>query len=91
MNSSEARDPWYSSRPRGPGRTVHAKLPNGDEIVRYDRSGKWFIESFEREPISVGRAAREAEHAEVRFGRPGGSVFDRLVAALRAEGRRRAA
>lgn len=80
-------DPWYSNRPKSLGRTVHAKKPNGTEIVRYDQSGKWFMESAEREQISVGRAAREAEYAEVRFGRPGGSVFDRAVKALREERR----
>lgn len=81
------RDPWFSTRPRSLGRTVHAKTRDGTEIVRYDQSGKWFLESFERVPVSVGRAAREAEYAEVRFGRPGGSVFDRTVKSLREERR----
>lgn len=88
----QCRDPWFSNRPRSQGRTVHARKPNGTEIVRYDRQGKWFLESFEQEPISVGRAVREAEYAEVRFGLPGGSVFDRMVKAVRVQpGRRRAA
>jgi len=72
-------------------RTVHAKCA-GFEVVRYDRSGKWYVESRnpdrQREHVGVGEAARRALAAETlggttHLGRPGGRAFDRAVRSLR--------
>ena len=76
-------------------RRVHASYDNGGiEIVRYDRSGKWYVELAEnfgrpglpRERFHVGinEAARRAIDLEQRggvihTGIPGGKAFDRLV------------
>lgn len=73
-------------------RTVHAWYP-GSEIVRYDRSGKWYVESTdgsgERRLITVDHAAnlalREADGDDgaIHLGRPGGAAFDRRVNRIR--------
>jgi hypothetical protein len=67
-------------------RTVHACTEDGREIVRYDRSGKWYVEQFglptrPRRHVDLGEAARLAtlSGSEVRFGLPGGSRFDAAV------------
>jgi len=64
-------------------RTVHARMANGDEIVRYDRAGKWFHEraTFGREHVSLPRAVDLATRrgSDVFFDRPGGSSFDAAV------------
>lgn len=70
-------------------RTVHASHPDGRQIVRYDRAGKWWLE---HDPplmrparhIGVREAARialqlEEEGGTIIMGRPGGNAFDRLV------------
>lgn len=71
-------------------RTVHAKLPDGTEIVRYDRAGKWFTEAppgsmISCSQISVSEAARLVVEGEgfAHIGRPGGKIFDAKVLKLR--------
>lgn len=64
-------------------RTVHA-YGRGYEIVRYDRAGKWYVESVDgsRRAVTLDQAVREALHiskrgsGDVHFGLPGGSAFD---------------
>lgn len=72
-------------------RTVHATLANGDEIVRYDRAGKWYIEyaaNWEgrgRKPLTLAAAASlAAGNARWYSGRSGGSQFDAKVRRLRS-------
>lgn len=58
-------------------RTIHATLSNGDEIVRYNRAGKWYREgAFVREHISFDVAVAWAKTGTVYLGKPGGSRFD---------------
>ena len=69
-------------------RTVHARHDCGEEVVRYNRAGKWFIELVPPAPsaplrkrVGIGEAvcrARELleQGGEVFFGRPGGQSFD---------------
>lgn len=69
-------------------RTVHAGY-DGMEIVRYDRSGKWYLEPtnkrLRRQHVKVAAAARNAawgrENANgwTKFGLAGGATFDRLA------------
>lgn len=69
-------------------RTVHASYQDM-EIVRYDRSGKWYLEPtvprLKRQQVSIGTAARSAQWGiENAYGiwypnLPGGSSFDRLM------------
>ncbi len=68
-------------------RTIHAHYP-GMEIVRYDRSGKWYLEPTDprlpRQHIKLRDAVRQAlwaqEHGGViRLGRLGGTAFDRQL------------
>jgi hypothetical protein len=68
-----------------PGRTVHGRTPNGAEIVRYDRSSKWWREpaSGRRIRINVFEAATLAVDGEWFEGKPGGGQFDRLVRKLK--------
>lgn len=71
-----------------PDRTVHARIGR-DEVVRYDRAGKWWLEqphSGFRHRISFDLAVKMgvdamASEGTVYFGRPGGSTFDRRVRA----------
>lgn len=67
-------------------RTVHAATDDGREIVRYDRSGKWYVEqdgglTRRRLHVPVAEAARLAcrPGSTVRTGLPGGGLFDRMV------------
>jgi hypothetical protein len=70
-------------------RTVHAKYLDEEEIVRYDRAGKWYIELpglGVRRRVGVREAAQRAREIEefggvIMRGRLGGAAFDRLVAA----------
>lgn len=75
-------------------RTVHAEY-EFKEIVRYDRAGKWFLESsasalIPARRLSVREAARLAADSRyyssgrIYFGRPGGASFDRLTRDLLA-------
>ena len=66
-------------------RTVYAVLPNGDQIVRYDRSKRWFLEDaagqrkkrFRR--VSDAAALAHSSNADVFEGQPEGSYFDKYV------------
>lgn len=73
-------------------RTVHAEHPAGEEIVRYDRAGKWYIELVEPSPdapwrrqVSVWDAVQRAREltkdgfGTIHIGLPGGGMFDRMV------------
>ena len=68
-------------------RQVHAKCPTF-EVVRYNRAGKWYVESSakgSRELVMIQEAARRAQAAvilggEINYGLPGGRTFDRLAA-----------
>ena len=63
-------------------RTVHATFPSGDEIVRYDRAGKWYRESEGRRwAVSLKEAVRLAllPGVTIHLGRPGGARFDAAV------------
>lgn len=81
-------------------RTVHARLGQHRELVRYNRSGKWYVENLTtagarvgvREPRTVQGAASEAiymssQGGHVYLGRPGGQRFDALVRKIREESR----
>ncbi len=69
-------------------RRVHAHY-DGMEVVRYDRSGKWYLEpqdkSLPRQHVGVRQAAATARwgiefaNGSAQFGRLGGSVFDRIL------------
>lgn len=63
-------------------RTVHAQLDDA-QLARYDRSGKWYIESRteRRKAVSVAGAVEFAIRADERGGkvflnRAGGTAFD---------------
>lgn len=70
-------------------RSVHARLADGSEVVRYDRAGKYFLESPDgsRERITLGKAVQHAFTARDNDGRvfldqPGGQSFDALFRRL---------
>jgi hypothetical protein len=75
-------------------RRIHAETRHF-QIVRYERAGKWCVESKDKHlpsiHISVSEAARRAvDGREVLDGTiyldvPGGQVFDRKVRALLSE------
>lgn len=81
-------------------RTVHASHPAGEEIVRYNRAGKWYIELVspsvdapKRKQVTIAQAARRAEvlaeqGGEIHLRRPGGTSFDRLVRKPKRKGER---
>lgn len=65
-------------------RTVHGRTVEGYLIVRYDRSGKWYIEpltetGLTRERVTVDNAADNAASGTHYPGRAGGTRFDTLV------------
>lgn len=74
-------------------RTIHAAY-NGMQVVRYDRSGKWYLEPRDerlpRQRVGVAEAARMAlwgvanANGLIWTGKHGGGVFDRHVARLSA-------
>lgn len=74
-------------------RQVHARLANGDAVVRYDRSGKWYVEHDTapragRRLITLAEAVSlAADPAAARYWRrPGGRLFDvRLTRMLEGE------
>lgn len=78
----------------GRDRTVHAAC-DCQEVVRYNRAGKWWIEMRDgtRYPSSLAEAVSEAIGCEmcdgvIFFDRPGGTTFDRKVKAqLTSRGR----
>lgn len=77
-------DLGQSARVPESDRRVHACFGR-EEIARYDKGGKWWIEGPSwRDPIPVDEAAQIAEAwerdgGEVFFGLPGGTAFDRKV------------
>lgn len=70
-------------------RQVHASHPDGREVVRYNRAGKWYIERpawprYRRRHVDVGEAVRLARLIYAQGGiwyegQPGGKVFDRRM------------
>lgn len=69
-------------------RRIHAWLPaTGDEIVRYDRAGKWYLETPHGTRLRMNLLAaalrafrwREFLGGKVYSGLPGGAAFDRAV------------
>lgn len=61
-------------------RTVHGLTRDGREIVRYDRAGRWYIESQgSRQRVRVVEAAIEARDGQWFEGRCGGMAFDAMV------------
>lgn len=60
-------------------RKVHGVSPDGAEIVRYDRAGKWYLEhpiSGERRKVTVAEAAALAVQGHAFLGIVGGQLFD---------------
>lgn len=65
-------------------------MADGSEIVRYDRTGKWYIEPLpetarKRRQVDVTSAARSAALGTATLGLPGGNTFDRRVRDLRQQ------
>ncbi|WP_159599512.1 hypothetical protein [Agromyces humi] len=67
-------------------RTVHATHPDGTQVVRYDRAGKWFEEHPARQyrRLHLWDAVRrslelEADGGQILLGRHGGTRFDAKV------------
>jgi hypothetical protein len=64
-------------------RTVHAENRTGLQIVRYDRTGKWYQElgSMPRIQLTVDEAAKAACNVGMVWheGLPGGRMFDNRV------------
>ena len=68
-------------------RAIHTRTPDDRLIVRYDRAGKWFVESANSEALipawqitlrqAVELATQEGSH--IYFGVPGGRAFDAAV------------
>jgi hypothetical protein len=80
-------------------RRIHASAGDRDgslweEVVRYDRVGKWYMEvEGLRQSVRIHQAARRAveledQGGEIFLGVPGGSRFDQLVQGLRSLKRR---
>lgn len=71
-------------------RRVHASHPEGEEVVRYNRAGKWYIELVApsphapmRQQVPIAEAVARArvlaaEGGEVHLGLSGGGMFDHL-------------
>lgn len=70
-------------------RTVHAEC-SSFEVVRYERAGKWYVETRDgklREHIGIAEATHRARSATVlggtiHFRRQGGRLFDARVKKL---------
>ena len=71
-------------------RTVHAWNRAGVQVVRYDRSGKWYIEYpaeslIPAQRVTIAQAVERAmrcwyhEDGSVELFRPGGGRFDYLI------------
>lgn len=74
-------------------RTVHGLTANGqNEIVRYNRAGKWYVEPRDggkRTHVGVVEAARLAAEGMSYPNLPGGQTFDRVVLEKLTAGRPR--
>lgn len=95
-----------ASRRVNPDRTVHADFRSGSplwqELVRYDRQGRWYFESIDPEqdePISRERVKTvkdaaaiaveiESEGGTIYLDRPGGNHFDYIVRCIKEKGAR---
>ena len=66
-------------------RTVHGLTVDGDEIVRYERAGKWWVEpkAGKRRPVKLAEAAELAVAGTAFLDRFSGSRFDALVRQFR--------
>jgi hypothetical protein len=73
-------------------RTIHAAY-DGMEIVRYDRTGKWYLEPTDsrlpRQQVPIAKAVDSALWAVAHGGwvkrrLPGGQRFDRLIEGARS-------
>lgn len=76
---------FMTTTANNPDRTVHAVTAAGHEVVRYERAGKWFLESNGsggRQQLRVAVAAYAASRPDATWyvGRKGGEKFDALVA-----------
>ena len=72
-------------------RYVHASHPEGEEVVRYDRQGHWYIEIVEpsrhapmRQRVNLAVAVKRAKElvemgGTIHLGEPGGGAFDRKM------------
>lgn len=72
-----------------PDRRVHVSHPSGEQIVRYERQGKWFIEVIHPDPASCSRTQVTIDEAVERaleltsqfglifWGTKGGAAFER--------------
>lgn len=72
-------------------RRVHASHPDGEQIVRYERAGKWQIELVPpsrhaplRKQVKIAEAVRRAIELEeqggtIYLGLHGGQMFDHLL------------
>ncbi|MBC9927207.1 hypothetical protein [Leucobacter sp. cx-169] len=70
-------------------RVVHARCGDG-EVVRYDRTGKYYLENeLERRRVTLAEAVEFAVQpgVVVLLGRYGGTRFDAEVRKRRARGR----
>ena len=82
--------PIADDAPFNHDRTVHARVREGDqiisEVVRYNRSGKFYIEYRDdraRKHVTIAQAVEAAVDHHVYLGRPGGTRFDAKVRDLR--------
>lgn len=69
------------SEPRA-DRRIHAVLPDGVLLVRYDRSGKWYLEppTGRRRALTLPQAVDAARGADVvHLDVPGGRQFDAML------------
>jgi hypothetical protein len=65
----------------GDNRVVHGMTGGGAPIVRYGRSGKWYVEPQigKRQAVTIAAAVSRALTGEVYLGRFGGTQFDAKV------------
>jgi hypothetical protein len=75
---------------RAADRRVHASHPEGEEVVRYNRAGKWYIELVPpsrqaplRKQVKIAEAVKRAvelveEGGTKYLNQPGGEMFDHL-------------
>lgn len=81
---------------RAHDRTAHATSRNRrSEVARYDRAGKWWLETADGTRTSLRSIAAavetavalEADGGTIHLGRTGGTMFDAKVRRARAERR----
>jgi hypothetical protein len=74
--------------------TVHANLPDGGQVVRYDHASRWYLEypaPAKRKHITLAQAVELAlqDGARVPLGIYGGTNFDARYRAARQQQRTR--